>query len=239
MVLAAGLGTRLGSLGREVPKVLLEIGEEPLLARHLDYLDRLGITRVVINAHHLAGRIRSFAHAYEGPLDIVCVVEEQLLGTAGGVRNALPHLQPGPFVVLYGDVLIEEPIDPMLELHQKSNAIATLAVHEADTAVGKGVVEIDATGRVMRFAEKDPETTGPALINSGVYVLESDLVAMLPRGEPSDFGRDVFPAALRSGSPLFAHRLAAPVVDVGTLEGLALARASFELSRHATPPPAL
>lgn len=227
MVLAAGRGTRLGSLGRKVPKALLEIGGKPLLARHLDYLERHGVSRVVINAHHRAGRIRSFARTYEGRLDVVCLVEEQLLGTAGGVRNALSHLQPGPFLVLYGDVLIQEPLDPMLELHRDRQAIATLAVHEANSAEGKGVVEVDETDRVTRFAEKDPQTLGPALVNSGIYVLETEFVAPLAPGEPSDFGRDVFPDAVKSGSPVFAYRLAAPVIDIGTPEGLSLARASL------------
>jgi NDP-sugar pyrophosphorylase family protein len=226
MILAAGLGTRLGSLGRKVPKALLDIDGKPLLGRHLDYLERHGVTRVVINAHHLAGRIRSFAEAYDGRLDVVCLEEERLLGTAGGVRNALPYLQPGPFLVLYGDVVIVEPLDRMLELHRDRGAIATLAVHEASSAEGKGAVEVDETDRVTRFAEKSPQTTGPALINSGLYVLESELVASLAPGEASDFGRDVFPGAVDGGSPVFAYRLATPVIDIGTPEGLSLARAS-------------
>jgi NDP-sugar pyrophosphorylase family protein len=225
MILAAGLGTRLGSLGRATPKILLEIGDEPLLARHLRYLALHGVSRVVINTHHHAARVESFARSYDGPLVIVCSHESSLLGTAGGVRNALAKLQPGPFLVLYGDVLIDEPLDTILRCHRATRALATLAVHEADSAEGKGVVKVDGTGRVVGFVEKGTQARERVLINSGLYVLESDLVSTLAPGVPSDFGKDIFPSAVERGLPLFATRLSAPVVDVGTPEGLARARA--------------
>jgi NDP-sugar pyrophosphorylase family protein len=224
MILAAGLGTRLGSVGRAVPKVLMEIGNRPLLERHLLYLQELGMRRVVMNVHHHARRIQAWVKQYAGPLEIVCVVEQRLLGTAGGVRNALSDLEPGPFIVLYGDVLIEEPIQAMVQLHRDQGAVATLALHEADSAEGKGVVEIDDDGRVTTFAEKEPGAAGRVLVNSGIYVLESDILAPLERGVVSDFGHDVFPWALERGLPLFAYRLSRPVIDIGTPEGLALAR---------------
>jgi mannose-1-phosphate guanylyltransferase len=224
MILAAGLGTRLGSVGRAVPKALMEIGNRPLLERHLLYLQQLGMRRVVINVHHQAGRIQAYVDQYAGPLEIVCVVERRLLGTAGGVRNALSYLEPGPFIVLYGDVLLEEPIETMLGFHRDRGAVATIAVHEQDSAEGKGVVEVDDSGRVRRFSEKEPGDAGRVLINSGVYVLESEIVAPLERGVVCDFGHDVFPWAVEHGVPVFAYRLRKPVIDIGTPEGLALAR---------------
>lgn len=231
MILAAGRGTRLGSLGQATPKVLIEIDGEPLLERQLHYLERNGIDQVVVNAHHQAAQIASFAEAYRGPAELVCVVEERLLGTAGAVRNALDHLRSGPFLVLYGDVLVDAPVEPILELHRAMEASATLAVHEAQSAEGKGVVVIDEAGRVEGFTEKGAQPAGPVWINSGLYVLEPDFVATLPRGVEIDFGRDVFPAALASGVPLYAVRLAEPVIDIGTPQGLALARATADERR--------
>jgi NDP-sugar pyrophosphorylase family protein len=224
MILAAGRGTRLGNLGKIVPKVLIKIGGEPLLERQLRYLEQNGVRRVVVNAHHHASQIASFAATYRGSIELVCVTEERLLGTAGGVRNALDHLEPGPFVVLYGDVLVDAPIHPILALHRTTGATATLAVHEADSAEGKGVVEVDDNGRIRSFSEKGAQPSGRVLINSGLYVLESEIVAALPQGVESDFGGDVFPAALRRGCLLYAARLSQPVIDIGTPEGLTLAR---------------
>jgi mannose-1-phosphate guanylyltransferase len=224
MILAAGLGTRLGSLSRTMPKVLLDVGGEPLLARHLAYLARNGIKRVVLNAHHLAEQIQEFVEHYDGPLELVCVVEDRLLGTAGGVRNALPLLEPGPFVVLYGDVLIDEALSALLATHRRSAALATLAVHRAENVEGKGVVRVDATGRVTGFLEKPAEASARALINSGMYILETDLVATLPCGMELDFGQDVFPRAVERKLRIFAHTLLVPAIDIGTPEGLAQAQ---------------
>jgi len=224
MILAAGRGTRLGSLGKATPKVLLDIAGQPLLERQLNYLERNGVDRVVVNAYHQAAQIASFVEEYGGSIELICVIEGQLLGTAGGVRNALHHLQPGPFVVLYGDVLVDAPIEPILALHRETQASATLAVHEADSSDGKGVVEIDESGQIRSFTEKGARIHGRVLINSGIYVLEPEIVSELPEGVQSDFGSDVFPAALERGLSLYAARLARPVIDIGTPEGLALAR---------------
>jgi mannose-1-phosphate guanylyltransferase len=228
MILAAGRGTRLGTLGRHMPKVLIDVGDQPLLARHMTYLQRQGIHRVVINVHHLATQIQAFVRAYAGPLEIVCVVEEQLLGTAGGVRNSLQYLKPAPFLVLYGDVLVQESLGGMVDFHRTSGAVATIAVHSSDSVEGKGVVEVDETGRVKQFAEKPARSGGAALINSGIYVIEEDLLASVPRGSMADFGQDVFPMALANGMPLVAYRLKRPVVDIGTPGGLELARSIVE-----------
>jgi mannose-1-phosphate guanylyltransferase len=224
MVLAAGRGTRLGAIGEQVPKALLEVDGEPLLARHLRYLERHGVARVVINTHHLAHEVESFVRGYQTSLDVICLREEHLLGTAGAVRNALTHLVPGPFVVLYGDVLFGEPLPALLETHMRNGAVATLAVHDAASAEGKGVVDVDKTDRVVRFVEKGNSDDGPVLINSGVYIVEEALIAPLTIGIPLDFGHDVLPDAVRRGTPIFVHRLSRAVVDIGTPAALAALR---------------
>jgi NDP-sugar pyrophosphorylase family protein len=224
MVLAAGLGTRLGDLGTVTPKALLSIGGRPLLARHLEHLAEAGVERVVVNAHHLAGQVEKFVAAWRGPPEVVCSVEPRLLGTAGAVRRMLPSLEPGPFLVLYGDVIVEEGLAPLVETHRRAQPSATLAVHEEASAEGKGVLETDEEGRVTRFIEKGAHGAGPFLVNSGIYVLESDLVAELPPDVACDFGHDVFPGALAAHRTLRAHRLGKPVIDIGTTEGLARAR---------------
>jgi mannose-1-phosphate guanylyltransferase len=224
IVLAAGLGTRLGSAGRRLPKVLVDVGGRPLLAWHLERLERQGFTRVVVNAHHLADRIQSFVDGYRGALDLRAVVEPKLLGTAGGVRNALPMLEPGPFVVLYGDVVTLDPLAPLLETHTRRRPAATIAIHESPGSAEKGLVEVDDEGWVTEFVEKGVPSPGPALVNSGIYVLDASFVEPLPLGVPLDFGYDVLPDAVERRTRIAAHRLANPVIDVGTPEALAQAR---------------
>jgi NDP-sugar pyrophosphorylase family protein len=226
MILAAGKGTRLGALGAAVPKVLIEVGGRPLLAWHLDYLRQAGARRVVVNTHHHAEQVEAAVRDYDGSLAVVCVHEPELLGTAGAVRNALEQLGDGPFLILYGDIVVQDPLDGLIALHRERGAAATLVVHAADRAEGKGVVEVDADGMVQRFAEKEEREAGPALINSGIYAIGREVIEPLERGTFSDFGRDVFPALARDGAPLATFQFEHPVIDIGTPEGLALARAN-------------
>ncbi len=223
MVLGAGRGTRLGALGLTVPKILVDIGGEPLLARQLRYLEREGVELVVVNAHHLADQVETYAAGYRGSLRIVVLVEPELLGTAGGARNALPHLGAGPFVVLYGDVLVDEPLGSILSAHRQACATATLTVYEAESTEGKGVVELDARGRVTEFREKASD--GAGLVNAGLYVLEPEALDGVPADVPIDFGHDLLPALVRNGETVLAYRLSQPVLDVGTPHALELAQA--------------
>jgi NDP-sugar pyrophosphorylase family protein len=231
IVLAAGRGTRLAELDLGVPKALVQIGGEPLLARQLRYLHANGVGRVVVNAHHLSGAIEAFAAEYRsaaGGPELLVLVEPALLGTAGGVRNALDQLGEDAFVVLYGDVLFEEPLEALVRAHRERGALGTLAVYESDSLEGKGVISVDASGRITGFIEHGEFGPGArGLVNAGLYVLEPALVATLRPGVAADFGHDVFPAALARGEHLAVHMLAAAVLDVGTPADLRRARVAL------------
>lgn len=231
LILAAGKGTRLGELGLQRAKVLVPIDDRPILEHQLEFLAGQGIQRALINAHHLAEQVVEHISGYRGPLELDVLVEESLLGTAGGAINAREALGEGTFLVLYGDVLIFEPLEPLLRTHAESGAIATLCVYEREDTQQKGVVEIDAGGRVTSFVEKDPTRTGPGLVNAGLYVLEPRLLDGFAPGTLLDFGHDVFPAALANGQHLHVHRIPRPVLDIGTPQDLARAKREWQRPR--------
>lgn len=225
MILAAGRGTRLGELGASMPKVLIEVGHEPLLGRQIHYLKDNGIQRIVINAHHLAGQIVDFVASRPDAQDIEVVLEPKLLGTAGGVRNALGYLGDDAFVVLYGDVIIDEPIGGIVTTHRRCDASATLTIYESAAVDGKGTVDVDVDGRITAFREKaTSHITDCAYINAGLYIIDPVLLHDLPTDIALDFGHDVFPAALARGTTIAGHVLSKPVIDVGTPTMLAIAR---------------
>jgi NDP-sugar pyrophosphorylase family protein len=223
MVLAAGRGTRLGNLGARQAKVLIEIGGEPLLARQLRYLGGQGIERVIVNASHLAEQLEEFAAGHHGLPELELVIEPEPLGTAGGTVNALPLFKDNPILVLYGDVILTEGIEPMIALHDQHRPVATLGVFHTDDAGAKGVVELSGS-LITAFHEKDPARTS-GWANGGVYLVELGWLAEWTDHElPLDFGFDLFPAALDRGRDLRAHRLASPVLDIGTPGDLDRAR---------------
>ena len=228
MILAAGRGTRLAELGQTIPKVLVEIGGEPLLARQIRYLKSNAINRIVINAHHLADQVEAFVATCSEATDVEVVVEPELLGTAGGVRSALPHLGKAAFVVLYGDVIVNEPIGAVWQTHREVGGAATITCYRTTDVKGKGTVTVAPDRSVTAFHEK---TVGSACttryVNAGLYILTPSFIDDLPANVPLDFGRDVFPEALVQSKIIAAHVLSNPVVDIGTPAALQLARAEL------------
>lgn len=229
MILAAGRGTRLGALGLTTPKVLVEIGGRPLLARQLSYLAEAGVERVVVNAHHLAEQITEFAAQGSHPVDLDVAFEPELLGTAGGVRAALDRFDPAsPIIVIYGDTIVDVPLRSMVVAHVAAGAHGTIAVNWLEDTRGKGVVEVDDDGWIVRFTEKPPQLR-PGLANAGVYVLDPELVELAPEGKFSDFAIDLFPFALGAGWRLRAEVVDVHAKDIGTPDALARARSDYGL----------
>jgi mannose-1-phosphate guanylyltransferase len=225
MILAAGRGTRLGELGRAVPKVLVDVGGEPLLARQIRYLKDGGIKRIVINAYHLSDQVERFVAEHPLGADIDVVVEPELLGTAGGVRNALPHLGEEAFVVLYGDVIVNEPIAAVWKTHRRVNGVATITLYQTDEVKGKGTVQVAPDGSVTALREKTTtHVANGVYVNAGLYIITPGFLGGLPANVPLDFGHDVFPEALAQGQIIAAHFLSTPVVDIGTPTTLQFAR---------------
>ncbi len=225
VLLAAGYVTMLASIFPGTPKILVSIRDEPLLSIQLRYLAREGASRVIMNAHHLAAQVEHYLATSQPPVETTLVVEEKLLGTAGGVRNVLGYLESAPFVVLYGDVLTNLRLTELLDCHLSSGAEATIAVYKTRNTAGKGTVQVARDGQVLSFSEKSTSASSHSLfVNAGVYILEPRFVEeSIARSAYSDFGHDIFPQAVTEGRRLFAYELMGSVIDVGTPEGLATA----------------
>jgi mannose-1-phosphate guanylyltransferase/mannose-1-phosphate guanylyltransferase/phosphomannomutase len=230
-ILAAGEGTRLRSLTQETPKALLPVGGVPLVCHTLAWLKGQGISQAVMNLHHLGEKIKDFLRdGSRFGIEIVYSEEEELLGTAGGVKRMADGLE-GTFVVVYGDVLTALDLKAMVEFHINAGAMATIAVQEVDDAAGKGVVRLDGEGRIHSFVEK--AKLGPkarCLVNAGVYVLEPAILEYVRPGF-SDFGVDVFPRLLEEKVPVYGWRLRPweYLIDIGTPE--AYQRANEDMAR--------
>lgn len=221
MVLAAGEGTRLRPLTLVLPKPLVPVANEPLLARTLRLLAAQNVRDVAVNLFHRPqaildtigdGRALGLSHLRYS-------FEETLLGTAGGVRRVGPAFLDETFLVLYGDNLYRFDIAPLVAFHREKKAVATIATFEAANPSACGLVIADENGRVTRFQEKPPPAdvfTNTA--NAGVYVLEPAIFDFLPPGDaPLDWGKDVFPALLDRGI-VFSCPLNGYLQDTGTPE---------------------
>lgn len=226
VILAAGKGSRLGQVGEETPKPLVDVGGRPPLARHLENCSRHGVKRAFINTHHLPDKIRGFCgDGSAWGLSITYSYEPELLGTAGALDNFRQALAGGPFFVIYGDNLVEPDLGSLLQTHTSFDAAATIALHHREDVSTSGMVVCDPAGRITKFVEKPaPHERVSHLVNAGIYVLSPKILALVPRGVECDFGRNIFPGMLERGELLAAHIITDPVLPVDTPELLEAAR---------------
>jgi NDP-sugar pyrophosphorylase family protein len=229
-ILAAGLGTRLESLGLDVPKAMVPIGGKPLLQLHVETFREQGIRELIVNLHHLPEKITDhFGDGSRFGVRITYSYEPQLLGTAGAVKKMEAALRDETFIVLYGDNLVRMRFAPLLAFHRANDSIATMALYESAEPWTGGVVETDEGGRVRRFVEKPKrEEVTTNLISAGIYVFEPSVLDAIPAGQFSDFGKDILPKLLAEGKPVYAMCPRVYVRDIGTPERLIKARDDFE-----------
>lgn len=130
MILAAGVGSRLGEITKDKPKCLVEVKGEPLIKHVIDRLIGAGVTSFVINAHHFAEKVKAYIDTLN--LDAVVLIEKDLLGTGGGLLNAKDYLS-GDFFLHNADVLSEIDLKALYWAHQEQKNLATLAVMKRET----------------------------------------------------------------------------------------------------------
>jgi mannose-1-phosphate guanylyltransferase/phosphomannomutase len=230
MILAAGEGTRLWPLTERLPKPVLPLMNRPLLSHTLSLLRQFGVREVVVNLHHCAHRtVATLGDGSAWGVSLAYSREDQLLGTAGAVKWAKRHFD-SPFLVIYGDNLLDVDLGALIRRHELSRTACTIGLFRAPDPTAAGLAETDPEGRVKRFVEKpSPEQVTTDQANAGVYVLDPELVKQIPSGRPVDFGRDLFPLWLESGIPIHAWPLDGLIQDIGTAAGyLAAHRASLE-----------
>ena len=220
-LLAAGLGTRLRPITDTIPKCMVTIDGQPLLDIWLDAFDRADVDEVMVNLHHLPDVVRRHIAARTGPPAVRMVFEPQLLGSAGTlIANREWVDEDEPFLACNADNLTDFDLRSLIEAHREHDAIATLTVFRSERPWTGGVVELDADGLVIGFAEK-PAHPVSDLTNAGMYAFHPKVLDEIDAGPPKDIGFDLLPR-------LIGRARAVPVEgyfrDIGTADAYRLAR---------------
>lgn len=225
MILAAGKGTRLGTLTKNFPKPMIPVKGKPIMGHVLRLLKRHGVGKVVINLHHSPGSIlRYVEQGRKWGLEVVYSREKRLLGTAGGVKKAERHFSE-TFLVYYGDNFTTCPISSLVRFHRRKGGLATVALfkgQEADHSLS-GLVVLSPSGRVKEFIEKPDPTVvlrKKGWVNTGIYIFEPGIFRFIPKGKVCDFGRDVFPQLLKMKQRVYGYVTRSYVRGIDTPERL-------------------
>ena len=230
MVLAAGLGTRMGALSETVPKPLVPVADKPLIAHALERLERAEVAEIVVNTHHLAAQIEAFLadHAARpGTARIHISREDERLETGGGVRQALPRLGDDAFYVVNSDVVIVEQGAPslahMAQAWDGETMDALLLLYPRVRALG-----YDGAGDFFRHEDGRLRRRGKAanapFVFTGTQLLHPRLFAQAPAGAYS-LNRH-YDEALHAGR-LFGLVHSGIMLHVGSPAGLEAAERYF------------
>jgi histidinol-phosphate phosphatase family protein len=220
VILAGGKGTRLGLL--DLPKVLAPLEGVALLERTVRNVVRDGFNDLIFLTGHMAEAIeRHFGDGSSFGVQIKHIVEREPLGTAGSF-NQIRHELTEPFLVIYGDVLMDVDLAAFSRFALEKAGLGTLFVHPNDHPFDSDLVESDLNGRIVAFHPKPHGRLdrNPNLVSAALYVLTPAVLDYVPLAQASDWGRDVFPN-LPEGAPLYAYRSCEYVKDMGTPDRLA------------------
>jgi len=234
--MAGGEGTRLRPMTANQPKPMLPVANRPIMEHVLRLLKRHGFDETIVTVQFLAALVRNyFGDGEEFGMSLQYATEEMPLGTAGSVRNAEDALRDEPFLVISGDALTDMDLTALVNFHKEKGALVTVGLARMPNPLEFGIVITQEDGRIQRFLEKP--TWGQVFsdtVNTGLYVMEPEVLAEVPPGELVDWSGDVFPKLLKRGAPLFGYVSDGYWEDVGTLESYLKAQADVLARRVQT-----
>ena len=220
VLMAGGSGTRLRPLTCDLPKPMVSVLNRPIAEHIINLLKRHNITEIIATLYYLPDVMRDYFQDGSdfGVQMTYAVEEEQPLGTAGCVKNIEQWLDD-TFVTISGDAITDFDLQAAIAFHREKKSQATLVLTRVPNPVEFGVVITDEDGRIMRFLEK------PSLseifsdtVNTGIYILEPEVLKYLPENEESDFSKHLFPLLLEKGEPMYGYVADGYWCDVGHLE---------------------
>ena len=220
MILAAGVGSRLDPLTRNVPKPLVPIVNRPVMEYLIDLLKKHGFDEIMVNLHYLGDQIETyFGDGAKWGVKIHWSHEDRLWGDAGSLKRAEDFFRDDTFIVIGGDDLTDMDLTRLVKTHQDKGALATIALSLVDDPSEYGIVLMNEESRITRFLEKPKgEVIFSNTANTGVYVFKPEIFELIPRGTFYLFGKQVFPMLLEQRLPVYGHLTAAYWKDVGNLK---------------------
>lgn len=230
VVLAGGKGTRLGLSA--IPKVMVPVAGVPLLERTLKSAVEQGFTEFLFLTGFLGDVIeRHFGDGGRFGATIEYVREPEPLGTAG-CFNPIKDRLTEPFVLVYGDILMDVDFAALTRFAMEKGGAGTLFAHPNDHPFDSDLLEVDAHGRIIAVHPKPHPIDAhyPNLVSAALYVLSPGALKFVGNDGPSDWGKDVFPKLVRT-APLYAYKSCEYVKDIGTPERLARAERHLKQGR--------
>ncbi len=218
VIMAGGFGTRLRPLTCNVPKPMAPMVNRPMMSHIVTLLTKLGIREVLSLLYYQPEVITSyFGNGSAFGIEMHYVQSEADFGTAGSVRNAYEFLDER-FIIISGDVLTDFNLARAIAFHEEKGAKATVVLTRVPDPLAFGVVMTNDDGKITRFLEK-PQwgEVFSDTINTGIYILEPEVLNLIPYKREYDFAKDLFPQMLRDELGLYGYIAEGYWRDIGNL----------------------
>ena len=220
VIMAGGSGTRLRPLTSVRPKPMVPIINKPILEHTVNLLKKHNITKVTMSLYYLPENVQNyFGDGSDWNMNISYSVEENPLGTAGGVRLAAGDTK-STIIVLSGDGIIDFDLTKILEFHRARKSLFTIVLKRVNKPIEYGVVVTDKDGRIGKFIEKPSwSEVFSDTVNTGIYVIDPKIIRKyVPENTNYDFSLDVFPALQRDGIPIYGYTDPGYWCDIGNFD---------------------
>jgi NDP-sugar pyrophosphorylase family protein len=219
MILAAGVGSRLDPLTRNIPKPMVPIVNKPVMEHIVEMLAKNGFKDIMVNVHYLGDQIQSyFGNGKKWGVKISYSVEDQLWGDAGSVKRCESFFDEDTFIVVGGDDLADLDLTRLIRFHKDRKAMATIALSLVDDPSEYGIALLNDRGRITRFLEKPKgEVMFSNSANTGVYVFDRQVLELVPKATPYGFGKDLLPLLLEQRTRFYGYLTSSYWKDVGNL----------------------
>ena len=219
VIMAGGFGTRIHPLTISLPKPMIPLINRPIMEHIVNLLKRHGITDLILLLFHQPEIIKKyFGDGSEFGVHITYVTPLEDYGTAGAVKAAARHLDER-FMIISGDLLTDFDLSQVIDFHHRKQATATITLTSVTDPLQFGVVITDKNARITKFLEKPGwGEVFSDTINTGIYILEPEVLDLIPEGENRDWSKDVFPIMLETGAALYGCDMKGYWADIGNPE---------------------
>lgn len=218
VIMSGGKGTRLRPLTCHIPKPMVPILNKPVMEYILELLKFHDIEDIAVTLHYLPSSIIDYFHNGEDfGVNMNYYIEKTPLGTGGSVKNAEEFLD-STFVVISGDAFTNIDLHKAIDFHKNKKSKATLILKKEPVPLEYGVIITDENGKIARFLEKP--SWGEVFsdtINTGIYILEPEVLDYYKKGENFDFSKDLFPRLLKDNIPMYGYITEDYWCDIGDI----------------------
>ncbi len=219
VIMAGGKGTRLRPLTCGIPKPMVPLLNRPCMEYIIELLKKHNIYDIAVTVQYLSENIKNhFGDGSEFGVRLTYFEENSPLGTAGSVKNAEKFLNE-PFIVISGDGLTDFDLEKAIQAHKEKQALATIVLTRVASPLEYGVVMTDSNGKITRFLEKP--TWGEVFsdtVNTGIYILEPEVLSYFEAQQEFDFSMDLFPLLLSDQQALYGYVAEGYWSDIGNLQ---------------------